>query len=325
MSTQKLLDVQNLSVCFGDAPPAVDSLTFQIAPGEILALVGESGSGKSVAMLALMGLAGDNAHVSADRMTFNDLDLMTLNHRQRRQLLGRELGMVFQDPMTALNPSFTVGFQIQEVLKRHLGLRGKALRQHTLALLEKVDIPAPESRMKAYPHQLSGGMNQRVAIAMAIAANPKLLIADEPTTALDVTIQAQIMQLLLTLQREQNMALILISHDLAVVAQTARRIGVLYAGQLMETGDNPDLLRNPAHPYTEALLRAIPERSHSRDRLPSLPGRVPGRDDRPAGCLLSPRCPYAQARCAQSRPGPLLHGRRIVRCFYPLSIAEDCT
>ena len=226
--------------------------------------------------------------------------------------------MVFQDPMTALNPSYTVGFQIEEVLHQHLGLKGKAARARALELLERVEIPGTASRLDAYPHQLSGGMSQRVAIAMAIAAEPKLLIADEPTTALDVTIQAQIMELLLDLQRDQGMALVLITHDLAVVAETAQRVCVMYAGQAVELGQVPALFDAPSHPYTEALLKAIPEHSAGAHRLATLPGIVPGRYDRPQGCLLSPRCPYVQPRCRDERPTLDAHERGAARCFFPL-------
>jgi dipeptide transport system ATP-binding protein len=231
--------------------------------------------------------------------------------------------MVFQDPMTALNPSFTVGFQIEEVLRQHLNLKGQAARQCALQLLDRVEIPAAASRLNAYPHQLSGGMSQRVAIAMAIAGEPKLLIADEPTTALDVTIQAQIMDLLVNLQREQNMGLVLITHDLAVVAETAQRVCVMYAGQAVEIGSVPQLFDAPTHPYTEALLKAIPEHSQGQRRLSTLPGIVPGRYDRPAGCLLSPRCPHAQPDCHSQRPSLDAHARGATRCFYPLNLTAE--
>jgi dipeptide transport system ATP-binding protein len=221
--------------------------------------------------------------------------------------------------MTALNPSYTVGFQIEEVLRLHLKMSGKQARKRAIELLEKVEIPGAASRMDAYPHQLSGGMSQRVAIAMAIAGEPKLLIADEPTTALDVTIQAQIMDLLLALQKEQNMGLVLITHDLAVVAETAQRVCVMYAGQAVEVGQVPQLFDIPAHPYSEALLKAIPEHSLGAARLATLPGIVPGRYDRPQGCLLSPRCPYVQDSCRQTRPGLDPKSNSLARCFYPLN------
>jgi dipeptide transport system ATP-binding protein len=320
-----LLDINNLSVRFGsaDAIPVVDGLDLSVDKGEVLAIVGESGSGKSVTMMALMGLIDAPGIVTADSLQFDGTDMLRLKGRQRRHIVGKDLSMVFQDPMTALNPSYTVGFQIEEVLRQHLNLKGQAARQRALQLLERVEIPAAASRLNAYPHQLSGGMSQRVAIAMAIAAEPKLLIADEPTTALDVTIQAQIMDLLVGLQREQNMGLVLITHDLAVVAETAQRVCVMYAGQAVEIGSVPQLFDAPSHPYTEALLKAIPEHSQGQRRLATLPGIVPGRYDRPVGCLLSPRCPYAQAHCREQRPTLDAHERGAARCFYPLNLTAE--
>ncbi|MEK8078941.1 ABC transporter ATP-binding protein [Pseudomonas sp. XK-1] len=320
-----LLDIKNLSVRFGDATaiPVVDGLDLCVEKGEVLAIVGESGSGKSVTMMALMGLIDAPGIVTADSLQFDGTDMLRLKGRQRRHIVGKDLSMVFQDPMTALNPSFTVGFQIEEVLRQHLNLKGQSARQRALQLLDRVEIPAAASRLNAYPHQLSGGMSQRVAIAMAIAAEPKLLIADEPTTALDVTIQAQIMDLLVGLQREQNMGLVLITHDLAVVAETAQRVCVMYAGQAVEIGSVPQLFSAPSHPYTEALLKAIPEHSQGQRRLTTLPGIVPGRYDRPVGCLLSPRCPYAQPHCREQRPSLDAHERGAARCFYPLNLTAE--
>ncbi|WP_110947783.1 ABC transporter ATP-binding protein [Pseudomonas bohemica] len=316
-----LLEINNLNVRFGDATatPVVDGLDLAVDKGEVLAIVGESGSGKSVTMMALMGLIDHPGIVTADSLNFDGKDMLKLSSRQRRQIVGKDLSMVFQDPMTALNPSYTVGFQIQEVLRAHLGMSGRAARQRALELLKKVEIPGAEQRLDAYPHQLSGGMSQRVAIAMAIAGEPKLLIADEPTTALDVTIQAQIMDLLLALQKEQDMALVLITHDLAVVAETAQRVCVMYAGQAVEVGQVPGLFDVPAHPYSEALLAAIPEHSMGAARLSTLPGIVPGRYDRPSGCLLSPRCPYVQEKCRQQRPALDPKTQSLARCFFPLN------
>ncbi|RMR05272.1 Oligopeptide/dipeptide ABC transporter, ATP-binding protein [Pseudomonas savastanoi pv. glycinea] len=316
-----LLEIKNLSVRFGDtsAVPVVDGLSLSVEKGEVMAIVGESGSGKSVTMMALMGLIDHPGVITADSLNFDGNELLKLSSRQRRKIIGKDMAMVFQDPMTALNPSYTVGFQIEEVLRQHLNLSGKAARQRALELLQKVEIPGAASRLNAYPHQLSGGMSQRVAIAMAIAGEPKLLIADEPTTALDVTIQAQIMDLLLSLQKEQDMALVLITHDLAVVAETAQRVCVMYAGQAVEVGQVPGLFDVPAHPYSEALLAAIPEHSMGAERLATLPGMVPGRYDRPQGCLLSPRCPYVQENCRTQRPGLDPKAHSLARCFYPLN------
>ncbi|AJE22429.1 ABC transporter ATP-binding protein [Azotobacter chroococcum] len=314
-----LLEIDNLSVRYGpaDAPPVVDGLDLRLEAGEVLAIVGESGSGKSQAMLALLGLIDPPGQVAADRLQFAGHDLLALGERQRRRLLGRELAMVFQDPLAALDPSYRVGFQLEEVLRQHLGLRGREARRRALELLEQVEIPAAASRLEAYPHQLSGGMAQRVAIALAIAAEPLLLIADEPTTALDVTIQAQILELLLNLQRERGMALLLISHDLAVVAECASRVCVMYAGQAVEVGPLPGLFDAPAHPYTEALLAALPEAGTARRPLHGLPGSVPGRHDRPVGCLLAPRCAYVQDDCRARRPPLEAKRQSQARCYHP--------
>ena len=307
-----LLQIDNLRVRFGNFP-AVDGVDLHVDAGEVLGIVGESGSGKSVSMMGLMGLIGAPGVVTADRCEFLGHELLKLSERERRRVVGRDVAMVFQDALTALNPSYTVGFQIEEVLKLHLGLKGRAARERAVALLEQVEIPDAARRLQAYPHELSGGMNQRVMIAMAIACGPKLLIADEPTTALDVTIQAQIVDLLLRLQREQGMALIMITHDLALVAGLAQRVAVMYAGQVVETGPVPALFDAPQHPYTQALLAALPEHNQGARRLQALSGIVPGAHDRPAGCLLSPRCPKVQPRCHAERPA-LVQG---VRCFFP--------
>ena len=311
-----LLNIKNLRVSFGNFP-AVDGVDLTLEAGELLGIVGESGSGKSVAMLALMGLIDAPGKVTADALEFQGQDLLKLSASQRRHLIGRDMAMVFQDALSSLNPSYTVGYQIAEVLKAHLGLRGAAADKRVIELLDLVEIPDAKNRARAYPHQLSGGMNQRVMIAMAIACNPKLLIADEPTTALDVTIQAQIMELLLRLQREQGMGLVMITHDLAVVAEMAQpelnKIAVMYAGQVVETAAVPGIFDAPQHPYTEALLAAIPEHNKGASRLAALGGIVPGALDRPVGCLLSPRCPYVQPNCRAERPA-LIRG---VRCFYP--------
>ena len=300
-----LLNIKNLRVEFGRFP-AVDGVDLSLDAGELLGIVGESGSGKSVTMLAMMGLIDAPGKVTADALEFQGQDLLKLTPRQRRALIGRDMAMVFQDALSSLNPSYTVGYQITEVLKAHLGLRGAAAEKRVIELLELVEIPDAKNRLHAYPHQLSGGMNQRVMIAMGIACNPKLLIADEPTTALDVTIQAQIMDLLLRLQREQGMGLVMITHDLAIVAEMAQRIAVMYAGQVVETAPVPDIFDTPRHPYTEALLAAIPEHNKGAARLAALPGIVPGALDRPAGCLLSPRCPYVQPVCKSDSP-PLMN------------------
>ena len=299
-----LLDIRNLSVSFatrGGAFKAVEGVDISVEPNEVLAIVGESGSGKSVAMLALMGLLPWTASVTADAMTFDGRDMRALNPRQRRDVIGKDIAMIFQEPMTSLNPCFTVGFQLGEGLRAHLGLDRAARRARSVELLEQVGLTDPQKRLSAFPHQLSGGMSQRVMIAMALACRPKLLIADEPSTALDVTIQAQILDLLLRLRRETGMGLVLITHDMGVVAETADRVAVQYAGRRVEMNRTAPLFAAPHHPYTAALLAALPERATAR-RLPAIPGVVPGQHDRPPGCLFQPRCALAQPLCETPPP-----------------------
>ncbi len=321
MSDKKLLSVNNLSVAFGTGErpfKAVDRINYDVEAGEVLGIVGESGSGKSVSSLALMGLIDFPGKVTADALTFEDTNLLKLSEKARRRITGDEISMIFQDPMTSLNPSFTVGNQIMEAIEVHQGGSKKERKAKAIDLLRQVGIPAPESRIDNYPHQLSGGMSQRVMIAMAIACDPKLLIADEPTTALDVTIQAQIIELLLKLQREKNMGLILITHDLALVAEAADRVVVMYAGQIVETGPASEIFKAPRHPYTQALMNSLPESAEGSERLKALPGVVPGALDRPSGCLLNPRCPYATDRCRVEEPGYFGPEGRQSKCFYPL-------
>src|SRR5215475_4677132 len=297
-----LLEIRNLSVEFQTHRGpfrAVDGIDLTIDKGELLGVVGESGSGKSVTMLAVMGLIPYPGRVTADRMSFEGKDLLGLSSRARRKIIGKDIAMIFQEPMTSLNPCFTVGFQIMEALAAHEGGSRRQRKERTIELLRQVGIPAPETRVSAFPHQLSGGMNQRAMIAMAIACNPKLLIADEPTTALDVTIQKQILDLLATLQHERGMALVLISHDMGVIAQTAQRVQVMYAGQAMESRPARALLDAPSHPYTAALLAALPEYADAQRRLATIPGVVPGVGDRPDGCLFAPRCRYVFDRCVE--------------------------
>ena len=322
-----LVEIKNLSVEFSTARGvlrAVDQLDLTVEEGEVVGVVGESGSGKSVTMLALMGLIPWPGKVTAERLVFDGQDLLAMPASRRRQITGKDVAMIFQEPTTSLNPCFTIGFQITEALRVHEGGSRAARRQRAIELLDQVGIPSPASRLSSFPHQLSGGMNQRVMIAMAIACNPRLLIADEPTTALDVTIQAQILDLLLNLQRERGMALVLITHDMGVVAETAHRIMVMYAGQQMEMQPAGRLFERPRHPYTAALLDALPERSASHKRLSTIPGVVPGIEDRPTGCLFSPRCSYADERCRQVMPEVTTDAEgRQVRCLKPLNTLAD--
>ncbi|MDE2198733.1 MAG: ATP-binding cassette domain-containing protein [Rhodospirillales bacterium] len=319
-----LLELRNLVVEFATARGrfrAVDGVDLTIDAGEVLCVVGESGSGKSVSMLAVMGLIGWPGRVTADVMRFDGTDLLGLSGRDRRRLVGKDIAMVFQEPMSSLNPCYPVGWQIAESLRVHAAVPRARLRERVVELLDQVGIPAPATRLNAFPHQLSGGMNQRVMIAMAISCNPRLLIADEPTTALDVTIQKQILDLLVDLQRRHGMALALITHDMGVVAETAQRVQVMYAGQMVEEQPTEALFNSPRHPYTAALLDALPERAMGRARLPTIPGMVPGIDDRPLGCLFNPRCRFTAEACRTTPPA--LHGEAgaRARCHTPLDAA----
>ncbi len=311
-----LLHIKNLSVEFETAHGmfrAVDNVNLKLNAGDITAIVGESGSGKSVSMLAAMGLLPWTAKITADRLEFDGKDLLKISPKQRRKIIGKDISMIFQEPMTSLNPCFTVGFQIKEVIKKHLGGIKSELQSRAVELLGMVGIPAPETRLNAFPHQMSGGMNQRVMIAMMIACNPRVLIADEPTTALDVTIQAQILELLVDLQKQNQMALVLITHDMGVVAETAHNVIVQYAGQQVEMQNVKDLFNKPKHPYTYALLSALPERATGK-KLPSIPGIVPGQLDRPDGCLFNPRCQFTTDRCRNI--SPKINNDTL--CHYPL-------
>ncbi len=269
-----LLEIENLVVEFETATGpfrAVDGISLHVHEREVLAIVGESGSGKSVSMLAVMGLLPWVAKVSAERMVFDGKDLLAMDAKARREIVGKDMSMIFQEPMASLNPCFTVGFQIEEVLRFHLGLDRKARRRRAIELFQAVGIPNPEERLSSFPHQMSGGQCQRVMIAMAIACNPKLLIADEPTTALDVTIQKQILDLLMKLQADHGMGLIMITHNMGVVAETADRVIVQYKGRKVEEADVLSLFENPQKPYTRALLAALPENA-TGDRLPTIAG-----------------------------------------------------
>jgi dipeptide transport system ATP-binding protein len=321
---EKLLEVENLSVAFETRRGllrVIESLSFNVSTGRTLGIVGESGSGKSVTSLAVMGLLPTTARIASGRILLSGRELLTLGEHHMQELRGSQIAMIFQDPMTSLNPSFTVGFQIKEALKTHK-VEGD-LEHKARELLSQVGIPDIEERMKTYPHQLSGGMSQRVMIAMAIACSPRVLIADEPTTALDVTIQAQILSLLKKIQSERQMGLILITHDIGVVAQMADDILVMYAGHAMECGPKDQVIRKPRHPYTQALLASLPAAhglSEFRTRLPSIPGLVPDLFQRPSGCQLSPRCPYKEDACTWAVPPLIDVEGSLVRCIKPLAL-----
>lgn len=324
--TQTLLAIENLSVGFRHQQTVrtvVNDVSLQIEAGETLALVGESGSGKSVTALSILRLLPSPPveYLSGD-IRFHGESLLHVSDQTLRGVRGNKIAMIFQEPMVSLNPLHTLEKQLYEVLSLHRGMRREAARGEILNCLDRVGIRQAAKRLTDYPHQLSGGERQRVMIAMALLTRPELLIADEPTTALDVTIQAQIIELLLELQQQENMALVLITHDLALVAEAAHKIIVMYAGQVVETGDAKDIFRAPRHPYTQALLRALPEFAQDKARLASLPGVVPGKYDRPVGCLLNPRCPYATDKCRSEEPALAdLTGGRQSKCHYPLDDA----
>jgi oligopeptide/dipeptide ABC transporter ATP-binding protein len=302
---EALLELHGLHVSFATRDgevQAVRGVDLPLARGETLALVGESGSGKTVAALAVMGLLDPPGRVVRGSVWFDGLELTALPARELRRLRGRRIAMVFQEPMTSLNPVFTVGDQVAEVLRIHLRMKARQARDEVVALLHRVGIPSPERRIDAYPHELSGGMKQRVMLAMAIACKPDLLIADEPTTALDVTIQAQIMELLAELQREMGMAVLLITHNLGVVAHYAREIAVMYAGRLVERAPVREIFARPEHPYTRALLRSLPRPDRAHEPLEAIPGTVPSPLHLPPGCAFAPRCTVALPRCPADLP-----------------------
>lgn len=326
-----LLDVQDLCVAFrGDdhqENTVVDHVSFHVDAGEILCIVGESGCGKSVTSLAIMNLLSRNGHVTNGQVLFEGQDLLKLSEKELDKIRGSRMTMIFQDALTSLNPVFTIGRQITESLRIHLGMTKDQAGHRALELLEKVGLPDPETMMKKYPHQLSGGQRQRVMIAISLSCGPKLLIADEPTTALDVTIQAQIMKLTRNLIRELNMSMILITHDLGLVAEMADRVMVMYAGQVVETADVFTLFKSPAHPYTKALLGAVPSIYDSSDRqLLSIRGTVPESYKDLVGCRFADRCDSACDKCREVFAGQTLHSageNHSVRCVL-YSTEEKC-
>ncbi|MGB7257070.1 MAG: ABC transporter ATP-binding protein [Pseudolabrys sp.] len=320
MSAAPLIEISELRVTFhgdrGRVTHAVNQVDLTVARGATLGIVGESGCGKSVTALALMGLLPDSAEVNGS-VHFDGRDLLHIPDEELRDLRGDRLTMIFQEPMTSLNPSLTIGDQIAEVLIRHRGLSSNAARDKTIALLRKVKIPSPEKRLDEYPHNLSGGMRQRVMIAIALACDPQLLIADEPTTALDVTIQAQILDLMRELKAESGAAIILISHDLGVIGEICDEVAVMYAGEIVERAPAAALFEQPEHPYTVGLLGSIPRLDRQTDELAAIKGMVPEMSALAGNCRFSPRCPFADERCRTERP-PIItfEGGRWSRCFY---------
>ncbi|MBI1170013.1 ATP-binding cassette domain-containing protein [bacterium] len=316
-ATTPLLQVQGLSIRpDGAARNLVDDLSFSVMPGETLCIVGESGCGKSLSVLALMGLlATPPLRRTGGTAIFEGQDLLSLPLATLGRIRGDRMAMIFQEPMTALNPAIPIGEQIAESVRRHRGVSQAAARARALDMLRRVRIPAPEQRLDEYPHQLSGGMRQRVMIAMALANDPALLIADEPTTALDVTIQAQILDLMRSLTRETGAALILITHDLGVVAEMADRVAVMYAGRIVETGTAAAIFDDPQHPYTIGLMSSMPALDEGHERLTTIPGVVPSAAAMPAGCRFAPRCPFACAQCAEQPALTAVSADQSVACW----------
>ncbi len=311
-----LLAVRDLNIYFRSAEnpvKVVSDLSFSIKESEIFGLAGESGCGKSITALSIMGILPSNA-IADGSIFFRNKDLLKLDREAMRQLRGREISMIFQEPMTSLNPVLTIGYQIAEVLTTHLKLSGKDAMDRSVELLRMVRIPSPEIRVKEYPHQMSGGMRQRVMIAMAIACDPGLLIADEPTTALDVTIQAQIIELIQGIREEKRMSILFITHDLGIIAENASRVGIMYAGRLMELAGNREIFSNPRHPYTIGLLESIPKKKGIL--LQPIPGVVPRPEDLPAGCKFMDRCRYAIGECGIREPELReISSGHLVRCI----------
>ena len=315
--TAPVLRLHNLNVKFAGSPVSVlDGISLSVKAGETLALVGESGCGKSITSLALMGLLPSSAQIVSGEMQFRRHDLRQLSAREYADLRGSEMAMIFQEPMTSLNPAFTLGDQLSEAVMRHQKVSKPEAMAAARQILEKVQIPAAEMRLKSYPHQLSGGMRQRVMIAMALINHPRLLIADEPTTALDVTIQAQILTLLNTLKDETGTAVLMITHDLGVVAEVAQQVAVMYAGQVVEQGSVEAIFADPQHPYTIGLMGSIPSMGARKGQLSTIPGAVPLPQSMPAGCRFATRCPFAQTRCHNEKPQLSTQGAgHQVACF----------
>ena len=315
--TQPVLSVRDLRVEFATRRgvlTALDGVSFEINRGEVLGVVGESGAGKSVTGSAVIGLIDPPGRIAGGEIRLAGERIDNLSPDAMRKVRGKRIGMIFQDPLTSLNPLYRVGRQIVETIRTHTDLSAKAARQRAIDLLAEVGIPAPERRIDGFPHEFSGGMRQRVVIALALAAEPELIIADEPTTALDVSVQAQIITLLKRLGRDHGTAVMLITHDMGVIAEAADRVAVMYAGRVAEIGPVAAVVGDPLHPYAKGLMGAIPSLSHEADRLAQIPGAMPRLSAIPPGCAFNPRCPKVFARCTVDRPEPLVVGSHRVAC-----------
>jgi len=326
--TETLLSVKGLKTTFRSSRgivKAVDGLSFEIKKGETLALVGESGCGKSVTSLSILRLIQEPpGKIEEGEIIYKGRDLISLSNKEMRSIRGNEISMIFQEPMSSLNPLFTIGNQIMEAIRLHQGLKKEEATRKCVEMLELVGIPDPERRIGNYPHEMSGGMRQRVMIAMALACEPSLLIADEPTTALDVTIQAQILDLLRKLRETMNMSLLLITHDFGIVAEMADRVGVMYGGQIVEYGNLEDIFNKPKHPYTVGLLNSIPGIDSKGERLKTIPGNVPDLADLPPGCNFQDRCPLASDICRDSDPQlNSVRGEHLARCWHSDKVKRD--
>ncbi|PLN26651.1 dipeptide ABC transporter ATP-binding protein DppD [Klebsiella pneumoniae] len=325
MSDNAFVHVRDLRVVFrrdGQTINAVNGVSFEVQKGEVMALIGESGSGKSVTLRALMRLHPPGSSELSGTLQVGDDEVLTMSASQLRRYRGGRCAMIFQEPLLAFDPVYTVGQQIIEGLRRHEGLSRQAARDRALEALRQVRIPSPERRLDAYPHEMSGGMRQRAMIALALSCNPQLLLADEPTTALDATVQIQILILLREQQKQRGLSIVFVTHDIGAAVEIADRVAVMYAGRIVEEASMSEILRHPRHPYTQVLLRALPEFAQDKARLASLPGVVPGKYDRPNGCLLNPRCPYATDKCRSEEPALAdLTGGRQSKCHYPLDDA----
>src|SRR5436309_3685597 len=315
--TEPVLSVRNLKVEFvtrHQVLRAIDGVSFDIARGEVLGVVGESGAGKSVTGLAVIGLIDPPGRISGGEIFLSGTRIDHLPQEAARRIRGKRIGMIFQDPLTSLNPLYRIGDQLVETIRTHLDLSETKARNRAIDLLAEVGIPAPDKRIDAYPHEFSGGMRQRVVIALAICAEPELIIADEPTTALDVSVQAQIIALITRLGRDHGTAVMLVTHDMGVIAETSDRVAVMYAGRIAEIGPVQDIVRNPLHPYAKGLMGAIPTLAGEDKRLVQIPGSMPRLSAIPPGCSFNPRCSFVFDRCRVERPEPIRHGSQSVAC-----------